>query len=60
MKLQKNIEQFNQVVLIMGTHIEYIKLIIATEMETFCFDLPKILTIILNMKLTLPYNIINF
>ena len=25
----------------MGVHIEYIKLIIKGEPETFCFDLPK-------------------
>ena len=33
------IQQFNQVIIIMGVHTVYNKLVVTTEF--FCFDLPK-------------------
>ena len=40
-KSPKTLQQFNQVVIIMGAHIEYIKLIVIKEPKTFHFDLPR-------------------
>ena len=40
-KSPKTLQQFNQVVIIMGAHIEYIKLIVIKERKTFHFDLPR-------------------
>ena len=42
-KVQKNLQQFNQVIIITGAHTEYtyIELMTTTEPKTFCFDLPK-------------------
>ena len=33
--------KITNLILIMGAHFEYIKLIIIAEPKTFCFDLPK-------------------
>ena len=41
MNQQKTLQQFNQVIIILGPHIEDNKLVITTETKNFYFDLPK-------------------